>query len=48
MNEALRLYLGKFVVVYLDDILIFSDSQEEHYDHLQKVLEVLERESLIA
>jgi hypothetical protein len=34
INEALRPYLGKFVVIYLNDILIFSDSQEEHYDYL--------------
>jgi hypothetical protein len=34
INEALRPYLGRFVVVYLNDILIFSDSQEEHYDYL--------------
>jgi hypothetical protein len=34
MNEILRLLLGKYVVVYLDDILIFSYSLEEHYDHV--------------
>jgi hypothetical protein len=43
MNEALRPYLGTFVVVYLDDILIYSDSMEDHYDHLEKTLSVLRR-----
>jgi transposase InsO family protein len=47
MNDALRPFLGKFVVVYLDDILIFSKSKEEHYEHLRQVLEVLRKEKLI-
>ena len=41
MNEALRPFLGKFVIVYLDDMLIFSKTKEEHYEYLKKVLEVL-------
>jgi hypothetical protein len=41
MNEVLRLYLGAFVVVYLNDILIYSNSMEDHYDHLEKVLSTL-------
>jgi transposase InsO family protein len=48
MNETLRPFLGKFAVVYLDDILIYSDTREEHYDHLDKVLEALKKEQLIA
>jgi hypothetical protein len=47
MNEALRPFLGKFVIVYLDDVLIFSKTKEEHYEHLEKVLEVLRRERLV-
>ena len=48
MNHVLRLFIGHFVVVYFDDILIYSKDLDEHIGHLRKVLEVLRNESLFA
>lgn len=48
VNETLRPLLGRNVVVYLDDILIFSNSLEEHYKHLEQVLALLEEQQLYA
>jgi transposase InsO family protein len=42
INHVLREYLDQFVVVYLDDILIFSDTLEEHKEHVHKVLSALQ------
>ena len=41
MDRVLRPYLGNFVVVFLDDILIYSRSEEEHLEHLRLVFELL-------
>ena len=48
MNDIFRPYLDDFVVVYLDDILIYSKSAEEHERHLRLVLDVLRREKFYA
>ena len=48
MNHMLRAYIGKFVVVYFDDILIYSKSVEEHAQHVSLVLDVLRKEKLYA
>ena len=48
MNHVLREFLGKFVVVYFDDILIYRKFHDEHLVHLRRVLEALRRESLYA
>uniref|UniRef100_A0A2N9I1W6 Reverse transcriptase domain-containing protein n=1 Tax=Fagus sylvatica TaxID=28930 RepID=A0A2N9I1W6_FAGSY len=48
MNHALRAFLGRFVVVYFDDILVYSKSLDEHIEHLHCVLAVLRKEKLYA
>ena len=47
MNEVLKDFVGKFVIVYLDDILIFSQIEEEHLRHLRYVLDRLRKEKLL-
>ena len=48
MNQILHPYIDKFVLVYLDDILVYSDSEEEHLEHLRLVFEVLRKHKLYA
>ena len=38
INQAMRGILDEFVIVYLDDILIYSQNEEEHVRHVQEVL----------
>ena len=41
MNRIFRPFLDKFVVVFIDDILIYSQTHEEHAEHLKKNLSIL-------
>src|SRR5579863_2145274 len=48
MNDIFQEYLDDFVIVYLDDILIYSRTQKEHLGHIRKVLDILRRHKLYA
>ncbi|GKD26526.1 putative reverse transcriptase domain-containing protein [Tanacetum coccineum] len=48
MNRVCRPYLDKFVIEFIDDILIYSKTREEHEEHLRLVLELLKKEKLYA
>ncbi|XP_021736446.1 uncharacterized protein LOC110702997 [Chenopodium quinoa] len=48
MYRIFRPYLDKFVVVFIDDILVYSNSKEDHEDHLRKVLQLLREHQLYA
>ena len=47
MNSIFRQYLDQFVVVYLDDIFLYSNSKEEHLKHLEIIFGLLRKEELI-
>nr|GFA41049.1 putative reverse transcriptase domain-containing protein [Tanacetum cinerariifolium] len=47
-NRVCRLFLDKFVIVFIDDILIYSKNKEEHEEHLRIILELLQKEKLYA
>ncbi|KAD3066910.1 hypothetical protein E3N88_34790 [Mikania micrantha] len=48
MNRVCKPYLDKFVIAFIDDILIYSKTQEEQKEHLQLTLELLRQENLYA
>ncbi|GJR29639.1 putative reverse transcriptase domain-containing protein [Tanacetum coccineum] len=48
MNRVCKPYLDKFVIVFIDDILIYSKSKKEHEEHLRQILKLLKKEELYA
>ncbi|GKF37747.1 retrotransposon protein, putative, ty3-gypsy subclass, partial [Tanacetum coccineum] len=48
MNRECKPYLYKFVIIFIDDILIYSKCEEEHVEHLKLILELLKKEELYA
>nr|GFC13986.1 putative reverse transcriptase domain-containing protein [Tanacetum cinerariifolium] len=48
MNQVCKSYLDKFVIVFIDDILIYSKDEKEHKEHLRQILKLLKNEELYA
>ena len=48
MNRVCKPYLDKFVIVFIDDILIYSKNEADHEQHLRAILELLKKEKLYA
>ncbi|GJY91007.1 putative reverse transcriptase domain-containing protein, partial [Tanacetum coccineum] len=48
MNRVCKPYLDKFVIVFIDDILIYSRNEKEHEEHLKTLLELLKKEEMYA
>jgi len=48
MHHVLRPFIGKIVVVYFDDILIYNLNIEDHKEHVRQVLETLKKDELYA
>ena len=48
MNRVFKKYLDKFVIVFIDDILIYSKNEEDHAEHLRITLEILRKKKLYA
>ena len=48
MNRVFKKYLDKCVIVFIDDILVYSKTKEEHVEHLRIVLGILRKEKLYA
>ncbi|GJZ11273.1 putative reverse transcriptase domain-containing protein [Tanacetum coccineum] len=48
INQVCKTYLDKFIIVFIDDILIYSKSKQEHEEHLKLILELLKKEELYA
>nr|GFC40096.1 putative reverse transcriptase domain-containing protein [Tanacetum cinerariifolium] len=48
MNRVCKPYLDKFVIVFIDDILLYSKNKQEHEEHLKLILKLLKKEQLYA